>query len=208
LSARDHAAVGPADRSSFATASTLHDVDCRLELGVAFVEWKLGKQRRSSSTGVYDQRGDEVARLGGEWNDIDDVPPELPGAKALKNDMLFAKDGPYGIPNLRDDMLGRLPSDTQVWWRAGGDCINPDASRCLWLFRNSSLVGIPRDRIGVAFYVNDYQFEAVWDEPAKYAAKFVNIGVRELIAPNFSLFSDHAQAIHIWNVYRSRWCAR
>lgn len=55
---------------------------------------------------------------------------------------------------------------------------------------------------GVHFFIDDYQFERVWNEPLKY----LDI-LREfpcVLTPDFSLYMDMPRAMKIWNIYRSR----
>lgn len=55
---------------------------------------------------------------------------------------------------------------------------------------------------GVHFYVDDYQFERIWNEPERY------IGVLKdydsILTPDFSLYMDMPISMKIWNVFRSR----
>jgi hypothetical protein len=64
----------------------------------------------------------------------------------------------------------------------------------------------PKYDCGVHFYLHDYQFERVWNNPEKYIEilkryKFV-------LSPDFSPYSDMPKATKIFNVYRNRWCGR
>ena len=55
---------------------------------------------------------------------------------------------------------------------------------------------------GIHFYVDDYQFERIWNDPHKY----INI-LREydcVLTPDFSLYMDMPISMKIWNVFRSR----
>lgn len=55
---------------------------------------------------------------------------------------------------------------------------------------------------GIHFYVDDYQFERIWNDPYKY----VNT-LREydcVLTPDFSLYMDMPISMKIWNVFRSR----
>lgn len=56
--------------------------------------------------------------------------------------------------------------------------------------------------VGIHFYVDDYQFERVWNEPEKY----VDV-LREydcILSPDFSLYMDMPMPMKIWNIFRSR----
>ena len=55
---------------------------------------------------------------------------------------------------------------------------------------------------GIHFYVDDYQFERIWNDPHKY----IDI-LREfdcVLTPDFSLYLDMPISMKIWNVFRSR----
>ena len=55
---------------------------------------------------------------------------------------------------------------------------------------------------GVHFFIDDYQFERVWNEPALYLSKLEDFPC--ICTPDFSLYTDMPMAMKIWNVYRSR----
>lgn len=55
---------------------------------------------------------------------------------------------------------------------------------------------------GIHFFVDDYQFERVWQRPEQYVKT-----LREyecVLTPDFSLYTDMNKPVWIWNVYRSR----
>lgn len=56
--------------------------------------------------------------------------------------------------------------------------------------------------VGIHFYLDDYQFERVWNEPQKYA-EILN-EYECILSPDFSLYIDMPMPMKIWNVYRSR----
>lgn len=55
---------------------------------------------------------------------------------------------------------------------------------------------------GVHFYVDDYQFERVWNQPQLYLGKISDF--RCMLTPDFSLYTEMPIAMKIWNTYRSR----
>lgn len=55
---------------------------------------------------------------------------------------------------------------------------------------------------GVHFFIDDYQFERIWNTPEKYLPLLGRF--RCVIAPDFSLYVDLPPAVNFWNVYRSR----
>lgn len=56
--------------------------------------------------------------------------------------------------------------------------------------------------VGVHFYIDDYQFERVWNYPEKYVDTLLNYDC--ILSPDFSLYIDMPTPMKIWNVYRSR----
>lgn len=59
-----------------------------------------------------------------------------------------------------------------------------------------------RKDVGVHFYLDDYQFERLWNDPEKYTDV-----LREyecVLSPDFSLYMDMPMPMKIWNIYRSR----
>lgn len=55
---------------------------------------------------------------------------------------------------------------------------------------------------GVHFYIDDYQFERVWNDPQKYVEILKDFEC--VLSPDFSLYMDMPMPMKIWNIYRSR----
>lgn len=55
---------------------------------------------------------------------------------------------------------------------------------------------------GVHFYVDDYQFERIWNDPLTNIDRLKPFSC--VLTPDFSLYLDMPIAMQIWNVYRSR----
>lgn len=55
---------------------------------------------------------------------------------------------------------------------------------------------------GIHFYVDDYQFERVWNYPEKYVE--ILSAYDCILSPDFSLYMDMPMPMKIWNIYRSR----
>lgn len=55
---------------------------------------------------------------------------------------------------------------------------------------------------GVHFYIDDYQFERLWNNTEKYIKKLRAFEC--VLTPDFSLYLDMPESIKIWNTYRSR----
>ena len=56
--------------------------------------------------------------------------------------------------------------------------------------------------VGIHFYIDDYQFERVWNYPDKYVDTLLEYDC--ILSPDFSLYMDMPMPIKVWNIYRSR----
>lgn len=59
---------------------------------------------------------------------------------------------------------------------------------------------------GVHFFIDDYQFERVWNNPQAYIEKLQKYAA--VMAPDFSPYGDMPLATQIFNHYRKHWVAR
>lgn len=55
---------------------------------------------------------------------------------------------------------------------------------------------------GIHFYVDDYQFERIWNDPITNIDRLRPFSC--VLTPDFSLYLDMPIAMQIWNIYRSR----
>lgn len=56
---------------------------------------------------------------------------------------------------------------------------------------------------GLHFYVDDYKFNCIWDNPKKYIGALSRS--KYVIQPDFSLYYDFPVALQIYNKYRNHW---
>ena len=56
--------------------------------------------------------------------------------------------------------------------------------------------------VGIHFYLDDYQFERLWNKPEKYTDILKQYEC--ILSPDFSLYMDMPMPMKIWNIYRSR----
>ena len=56
--------------------------------------------------------------------------------------------------------------------------------------------------VGIHFYLDDYQFERVWNRPEEYVPILKEYECA--LSPDFSLYLDMPMPMKIWNIYRSR----
>lgn len=55
---------------------------------------------------------------------------------------------------------------------------------------------------GIHFYLDDYQFERLWNSPQDYVEVLRKFDC--ILSPDFSLYLDMPMPMKIWNIYRSR----
>ncbi|HEL2057749.1 TPA: DUF4417 domain-containing protein [Streptococcus suis] len=60
----------------------------------------------------------------------------------------------------------------------------------------------PNYEAGVHFFLDDYQFERIWQRPDFYIDKLLDFDC--VLTPDFSLYIDMPVAMQVWNIYRSR----
>lgn len=56
--------------------------------------------------------------------------------------------------------------------------------------------------VGIHFYLDDYQFQRVWQQPEKYLKILAEYDC--VLSPDFSLYTDMPRIQQLYNVYRSR----
>lgn len=56
--------------------------------------------------------------------------------------------------------------------------------------------------VGIHFYLDDYQFERLWNKPEEYVDILKQYEC--VLSPDFSLYMDMPMPMKIWNIYRSR----
>ena len=61
----------------------------------------------------------------------------------------------------------------------------------------------PQDKI-VHFYLDDYRFECVWNNPDNYLDALRRF--KAVLSPDFSMYSDFPRAVSMFNHYRKQWC--
>lgn len=60
------------------------------------------------------------------------------------------------------------------------------------------------EKTAAHFFIDDYQFERIWNNPPVYIGMLIDRGCECALSPDFSLYMDMPMAMKVWNVYRSR----
>lgn len=64
------------------------------------------------------------------------------------------------------------------------------------------IFSVRRTDCGVHFFLHDYQFERLWNEPLRYLPRLSKFCC--IFAPDFSLYVDMPEPVKRWNIYRNR----
>lgn len=97
--------------------------------------------------------------------------------------VIFESEGKYEIP-----VIG--PVDVDI--------------RALeWIPFNFAKTSDNREKKGIHFYLDDYQFVRVWNQPDRYIPMLKQFGA--VCSPDFSQFMDMPVAMRIYNAYRKHW---
>jgi len=96
--------------------------------------------------------------------------------------MLFDGVGEYGIPVLDPVIFSELTEFISFNYAAS--CKNPE---------NKS----------IHFFIDDYQFERVWNNPDRYIPILQQY--EYVLTPDFSIYTDFPKALQIYNHYRKHW---
>lgn len=76
---------------------------------------------------------------------------------------------------------------------------------CEWIgFNYANSCKEPENK-GVHFFLDDYQFNRVWNSPNKYLRILSRF--KYVLSPDFSLYRDFPKALQIYNHYRKHWLA-
>ena len=137
----------------------------------------------------------DMEEYGFEIPDIFDEPDDEPNYKEqtqeMKENILnlayaqFPGVGAYDIPQI--EPVYELPQVTE------------------WIGFNYVLSDKNPEGKGVHFFVDDYQFERVWNNPDAYIEKLKKYAC--VMAPDFSPYGDMPLATQIFNHYRKHWVA-
>lgn len=95
----------------------------------------------------------------------------------------YAGDGKYDIPILAP--VYELPEVKE------------------WIGFNYVLSDDDPEGKGVHFFIDDYQFERIWNNPEKYVEKLKQYAV--VATPDFSPWGDMPLALQLYNHYRKHW---
>lgn len=60
-----------------------------------------------------------------------------------------------------------------------------------------------KTKYGVHFFLDDYQFDRVWNQPDKYLKLLKKF--KYILSPDFSMYTDYPKAMQLWKHYQKHW---
>lgn len=132
----------------------------------------------------------DMSDFGFELSDFDF---ELKEPDRTRDDERLRTDRAYNLDIVNID-------DCEGYWEfpvLGREDVVPDDLIGFNYVLNSDVSGY-----GVHFYLDDYQFERIWNDPDKYIEPLR--AAQCVIMPDFSLYLDMPLPMKLWNVYRAR----
>ena len=60
-----------------------------------------------------------------------------------------------------------------------------------------------KTNFGVHFFLDDYQFERLWNRPDKYIQLLLKF--KYVLSPDFSMYTDYPKAMQMWKHYQKHW---
>ena len=67
----------------------------------------------------------------------------------------------------------------------------------------NEVLGSKQNNCGVHFFLDDYQFQRLWNTPDRYIESLQKFSC--VLSPDFSLYADYPKALQIYNHYRKHW---
>lgn len=100
---------------------------------------------------------------------------------------LYQGVGEYGIPPLRPQLMNEADVPPFVGFNFARTCADPENH-------------------GIHFWVDDYQFIRVWNDPDRYVKMLSRF--KYVVSPDFSGYDDFPKALRVYQQFRSMWLAR
>lgn len=76
---------------------------------------------------------------------------------------------------------------------------------CDWIGFNYASTAKDKEKKGVHFFLDDYQFIRLWTDPDRYIGMLQQFSY--VMSPDFSMYTDFPKALQIYNHYRKHWLA-
>lgn len=147
--------------------------------------------------------------------DITSKPSEVEGVSQLSFDL--PEDPKYWngylqLPKLRSDMFMKpeeWPENIETWAGSATRDNQPDDQWWHYPWGGDSTKGLKNlDQVIVSFYSWDQDFDNWFWAPNKYAAKLINSGIKYVITPDWSMWTNQSKFMNLFSLYRNLYVTR
>ena len=196
---KDYNIIAGHGRVKAAKKAGLKDVPC------VFIEGLTEEQKKA-----YILADNRLSEIGSQW-DLDIVAGEIESLENIELDLEF------NLPDL-PDMGGYFGDERERTFAAYNMDIaaESDLTGDFWQMPVIQNDGYTPERLigfnyaknskdkkaGIHFFIDDYQFERLWNTPEKYIDTLKQYEC--ILTPDFSLYTNMVMPLKIWNTYRSR----
>jgi hypothetical protein len=128
-----------------------------------------------------------------------------------RDDVLFPSSNQWGIPDLLPSGLSTAIPERTIsdhYYGRTAEEIKEHSAHVYEYPWNKVLWTTPPPRGVLNFYCYDIFFESLWFDAAQMIPQLKKVKWDGIISPDFSVFKEMPLAVNLYNVYRSRWCAR
>jgi hypothetical protein len=143
---------------------------------------------------------------------IDEADDTLEGIADFQIAPFFESDLVYDIPPLLENMIpDDIPgSPLEVWAGHEIDLSRQEEDPNRWWMTqwHAGNMHVNWSQSVAYFYTEDFHFENIYTDPGVAAKKLMNLGVKYVIMPNYSVHPTWPIATWIWSAYRSAYVAR
>lgn len=98
---------------------------------------------------------------------------------------IFPSNNAWGIPEIQPEHI--------------------DIRHIEWIPFNYAMTAKNRESKGLHFYIDDYQFQRLWNRPEDYIPLLKKFAA--VCSPDFSQYTDMPPAMRMYNHYRKHWLA-
>lgn len=98
---------------------------------------------------------------------------------------IFPSNNAWGIPEIQPEHI--------------------DIRHIEWIPFNYAMTAKNRESKGLHFYIDDYQFQQLWNRPEDYIPLLKKFAA--VCSPDFSQYTDMPPAMRMYNHYRKHWLA-
>jgi hypothetical protein len=136
----------------------------------------------------------------------DEEPENVEDEDQLEDDPIFSSSHAFGIPDLLPELL--CTEVPRTIWDRSVSSTREDAWYCYSAGPGTIPAADSRSGGFLGFFTEDFRFERTWNDSPGFTEWLRDMDFAGVAAPDFSTWADWPLTLRLYNIYRSRWCAR